>query len=502
LLSSEEIIEMLQQQVEEQTETIEGLLRAGEESNRTIKGLQETVEKLQKTIDRLNQIIQELTEKLGMNSRNSSKPPSTDGFDKPSPKSLRTPSGKKTGGQSGHSGAHLDIDRDPDEIILHAPTACQGCPSYGNCVSRACIGETRKVIDAVVAVKLTAHQTLVLDCPLCGEQRKGEFPGDIKAPVQYGENLQALVVALNTIGAVSVDRTHEILSSVFSIPLSTGTISNMVGRCADGITDTVESIREKMAASELGHFDETGTRVEGKTIWAHNASNTEYTYLTVSEKRGKVGMDEGGVLPVFTGKAVHDCWGPYWKFVLIIHAVCCAHILRELLGVVDNHPEQTWPTAFIELLLDMKEAKEFAIGIGKEQLSEEYLSFYDAVYNQIIAKAYEENPLPENIEKKRGRKKKGKVLALIDRLNNFKASVCLFVRDFSVPFDNNLSERDLRMIKTKTKVSGCFRSMDGARDYLKIMSYVGTAKKQRLSPYEAIRQAILGNSNYIFAKPI
>jgi len=347
-------------------------------------------------------------------------------------------------------------------------------------------------------VKYTAHQALVLDCPLYGEQRKGKFPDDIKAPVQYGENLQALVVSLNTIGAVSVNRTHEILSSVFSIPLSTGTVSNMVSRCADWITGTVELIRMRIAASEIGHFDETGTRVDGKTIWVHNASNSEYTYLTVSEKRGKDGMDEGGVLPYFTGKAVHDCWGPYWKFILIIHAICCAHILRELIGVVDNHPEQTWATAFIQLLLDMKEAKEMAIRIGRERLSEECLSFYEAVYDQVIAKAYDENPLVETTGKRRGRKKKGKVRSLIERLDILKASVCLFAKDFSVPFDNNLAERDLRMVKTKTKVSGCFRSMDGARDYLKIMSYVGTAKKQTINPYEAIRQAILGNSDFVF----
>ena len=492
-MSSEEIIKMLMQQVKEQSETIDNLRRAAEESNQTIKGLKDT-------IDALNQTIKELTEKLGMNSKNSSKPPSTDGFNRPSPKSLRTPSGKKPGGQSGHSGSHFDVTREPDEIILHAPTACKGCPAYESCVSRACIGETRKVIDAVVTVNFTAHQALVFDCPLHGGQRKGEFPSEIKAPVQYGENLQALVVALNTIGAVSVNRTHEILSSVFDIPLSTGTVSNMVGRCADWITGTVESIRRKMAASELGHFDETGTRVDGKTIWVHNASNSEYTYLTVSEKRGKDGMDEGRVLPHFTGKAVHDCWAPYWKFKLIIHAICCVHILRELVGVVDNHPEQTWATAFIELLLDMKEAKEAAISNDRERLSAECLSFYEAVYDQIIAKAYDENPLPEIKEKKRGRIKKGKVRALIERLDNYKASVCLFARDFSVPFDNNLAERDIRMVKTKTKVSGCFRSMDGARDFLKIMSYVGTAKKQSISPYEAIRQAILGNSNYIFAE--
>jgi len=275
-----------------------------------------------------------------------------------------------------------------------------------------------------------------------GIQQKGEFPDDIKAPVQYGENLQALVVALNTIGAVSVNRTHEILSSVFSIPLSTGTISNMVGRCADALTGTVELIRQKMAASGLGHFDETGTRVNGKTIWVHNASNSEYTHLTISDKRGKEGMDEGGVLPSFLGKAIHDCWAAYWKYPKIIHGVCNSHILRELVGVEDNHPEQTWATAFMELLLDMKAAKEKAIANDCIALSTVQYNFYDKLYDQIIAKAYEENPLPENTEteeKKRGRQKKGKVRSLVERLDTRKASVCLFVYDFDVPFDNNMA---------------------------------------------------------------
>jgi len=253
-LTQEEIIHALLQQIGEQTETI--------------KNLNETIEELK-------QIIKDLTEKLSKNSRNSSKPPASDGFDKPAPKSLREPSGKKAGGQNGHSGSHLDATAEPDEIILHTPSVCRGCPSYDTCVSHACVGETRQVIDAVVTVKVTAHQSLVIDCPLRGIQQRGEFPDDIKAPAQYGENLQALVVALNTIGAVSVNRTHEILSSVFNIPLSTGTVSNMVSRCADGLTGTIESIREKMAASDIGHFDETGTRVDGKTIWVHNASNSE-----------------------------------------------------------------------------------------------------------------------------------------------------------------------------------------------------------------------------------
>ena len=477
--------------------TSEEIINALKQEN---KQLAETIKSLYATIEELKQTIKELTEKLGQNSRNSSKPPSSDGLSKPSPKSLRKPSGKKAGGQKGHPGAHLAVTVEPDEVIHHIPCACRNCPSQDNCISQARIGETRHVIDAVVDVKTTAHQILVIDCPLQGRTHQGVFPDSIKAPVQYGENLQALAVALNTIGAVSVNRTHEILSSVFHISLSTGTISAMVSRCAAGLERTVAFIGERIAASAIAHCDETGTRVDGKTMWVHNASNAEYTHLSIHEKRGTEGIDSGGVLPEFSGIAVHDCWAPYWKYADIVHALCCAHLLRELVGVEENHPKQKWAAAFKKLLLAMKAAKERAIAKGKERLSRYYLDKFDRLYDRIIAQAYRKNPVLKSTEKKRGRKKKGKVLSLVERLAAHKASICLFITNIAVPFDNNQAERDIRMVKTKTKVSGCFRSLDGAKDYLKIMSYVGTAKKQKINPYEAIRQAILGTPDIIFAK--
>jgi len=472
-------------------------LRAQQE---IISGLHGTIEGLTQTIDELNQRIKELMEQLGMNSRNSSKAPSSDMFDKPTPKSLRKSSGKKSGGQSGHSGSHLKITSEPDEIVMHVPKVCQGCPNHDICVTRACVGETRKVVDAVVKVKITAHQSLVIDCPLSGVPHKGTFPKDIKASVQYGENLQALTVAMNTIGAVSLNRTQEILSGIFNIPLSTGTIVNMVNRCADGLSGVVELIRRNVAACAVGNFDETGTNVGGKKHWVHSSSNSEFTHLTIHANRGQAGMDASGVLPEFLGIAVHDCWSPYWKYSAITHALCCAHLLRELVAAQERHPNQKWATEFTKLLIDMKETKENAIDRGEEKLCEEKLHEFCREYDRIIKLGYSENPIPtENIEKTRGRKKKGKTLALIERLDKHKASVCLFIHNFDVPFDNNLAERDIRMVKTKTKVSGCFRSLLGAENYLKIMSYVGSAKKHGFSAYEAIRNAIAGNSDFFLA---
>jgi transposase len=359
------------------------------------------------------------------------------------------------------------------------------------------------VVDAIVNVKITEHQSLALECPINGKQLIGEFPGDIKATIQYGEHLQSMVVALNTVGVVSVNRTHEILSGIWGIPLSTGTISNMVGKFADSVTGAVERIRHWLTESELINLDETGTRVDGKTMWVHNASNSDYTHLTINAKRGQVGMDAGGVLPDFTRIGVHDCWAPYWKYMHMLHALCCAHLLRELIGVIENHPDQTWANDFKRLLLEMKSAKEDAIKSESWQLSQDRLAEFSRLYDEIIARGLEENPVPEapvSTEKKRGRPKKGKVLALIERLQSHKGSVCLFIHNFDVPFDNNQAERDCRMVKTKTKVSGCFRSLVGAENYLKIMSYVGTAKKHGFSAYEAIRLAMSGTPEFFFAQ--
>ena len=444
-------------------EMIKQLLQQVNSLTSTVDSLNATINTQTQLIVQLNQTIQELKEQLNKNSKNSSKPPSSDGYKKPAPKSLRKPSGKKVGGQDGHQGTHLAVITAPDEIVIHMPSACKGCRHYQMCKGTACIAEKRHVIDAVVTVNVTEHQVLELPiCMLHGDTRRGEFPADVKAAVQYGENLQSLAVALNTVGAVSIKRTHEILSGVFNIPIA------------------------------------TGTRVDKKLWWVHDASNCEYTYLDISPKRGNAGMEQCGVLPEFKGIAMHDCWASYWNYPDIQHAVCCAHLLRELTGIDENHPGQKWASAFKDLLLEMKKVKDNAVEKGKDFLSYYHYHKFDKKYDELIGQARKENPLPETTEKKRGRKKKGKILALVERLANYKASVCLFIHNFNVPFDNNQAERDLRMIKVKTKVSGCFRTEEGARDYLKIMSYVGTAHKQGYNAYEAIKNAISGHPNFIF----
>ena len=485
---------MLLQQNIQLTQTVERLTAAMAAQQELLEQSEKRIAELTQTIEALNQKIAELTEQRNKNSRNSSKPPSTDGLSKPAPKSLRKSSGRKVGGQKGHKGTNFCVTSKPDRIVPHMPSSCQGCPHFADCKARACVTEVRHEVDMVIKTEVVTHQALEVECPLCREQRRGEFPESIKSQMQYGNNLRALAVALNTMGAVRINRVHEILGSVFGIPLSTGAISDWVTRFAGRITDVVEKIGRCVAGSPVAHFDETGLRMNGKLHYAHVASTREYTYLYFSAKRGYLAMDEGNVLPEFRGIAVHDCWRPYWHYEQATHSVCCAHLLRELNGVKENHPKQVWAHHFFDLLLRMKEAKEKAIEMGRNALSAYQLSAFSWLYDFFLRIGQKENPLPERKPGQRGRLKKGKVLSLIERLKEYKGAVCLFAENFAVPFDNNQAERDLRMIKVKQKVSGCFRTKEGAENYLTIMSYVGTARKQGVNPFNAIRQAMEGVS--------
>ena len=458
------------------------------------------VSELTAKITELQQTIKELEEKKNKNSKNSSKPPSSDGYSKKSV-SLRGRSGKKQGGQEGHEGTNL-AQRKPDRIISCMPSKCAKCKHHDECMAKAKVTESRQVIDAVVTTEVVQYNKCrVTGCPLHGWSRDGQFPEGVNGPIQYGDNLQSLVVSLNTVGAVSIARTHEILANVFSVPLSTATIKSMISRCAGKLVNVIPEIGNRLVDSEVNNADETGIRVEKKLHWAHVLCNDKYTLITAHQKRGWEAMEDIGYLLQFHGILIHDCWAPYWKHPgIITHAICCAHLLRELTGVEENHPDYTWPTKFKELLLEMKKARDRKAEAGDTELSYYYQHKFSKLYDGIIETAYAETPIPESKSaKKKGRKKRGKVLALVDRLNEYKASVCLFIKNFAVQFDNNQAERDLRMTKAKTKISGCFRTLEGAQEYLDIMSYASTARKLGYDAYTAIKNAISADPMFIFA---
>lgn len=457
-------------------------------------------EMLKKKITVLEDRITELESQLNKNSHNSSKPPSSDGYTKPAPKSLREKTGKKPGGQNGHNGSGFKLMKAPDEIVTHMPGKCVGCPHAEECQSHAHIEETRYEVDINVEVKVTAHKVLSCDCPnISGTHLYGKFPDTVRSTIQYGNNLAALAVALNTDGMVGINRTHTILNSVFGIPISVGTVASFVERCAENVKDTVNQIRDKIRKIPVCHFDETGMRVDGRLHWIHSASDGLYTYMTVESRRGKAGMEASGVLPEFHGTAVHDCWAPYFKYENVRHSLCCAHILRELNGIYENYGQE-WAQKLIKLLVDTKNMKENFTSRGENAFPKNQLDDFHAEYDRLIREGFDQNPMPpETEEKKRGRKKEGKVRALLHRLEKYSTSVCLFADDFNIPFDNNQAERDIRMVKVKQKVSGCFRTLDGARNFAGIMAYIGTAKKQGICAFSAIRDALGGHAELILS---
>ena len=433
--------------------------------------------------------IAELEARLNQNSSNSSKPPSSDGFKKV-PKSLRKPSVKRAGGQRGHEGSGLKIEGEPDKYISHEPKECAPCQNAEICKSKQCVIETRYEIDIKVETSTIAHQTKCIICPLSKDLYSGIFPANIRSTMQYGVNMEALAISLNTIGMVSINRTHEILSGVFGVPISTGTISSMVSECAKNLAEPVREIKDAIIKEPLAHSDETGMRVNKATMWAHVISTEKLTYIDVQESRGKKGINAIGILLVFLGTLIHDCWASYFSYNAIRHGLCNAHLLRELVAVVEN-TGQEWAQKLIGLLLQMKKTKERFISHNLMQATSYYLKKYDSAFDAILAEALAENPVPERDITVKGRIKRGKTGALVDRLILHKEKYTLFFSDFNVPFDNNQAERDIRMFKVKQKVSGCFRTKDGAKDFATISSYVGTARKHGVSGFAAIKNALL-----------
>ena len=459
---------------------------------------------LQCKVAELNAVVSELKRRLGQNSQNSSKPPSSDGYAKPKPKSRRERSGKKRGGQKGHAGVNMEVPHEPDEILQHLPEKCQGCPHLKSCQENdnfVCT-ESRYVVDVEIHTKVTEHQTVSpTNCPLKEQVGSAQFPQDVKAHVQYGDSVTVLAGLLSTYGAISYERIHVILGSLMGVSLSTGTLVNMVGRCADKIGPTLEEIRSLLTRSPVNHYDETGIRVNGRLYWVHNSSSADYTYQTLHKKRGSEGIDDNGVLRDSSGVAVHDCWGSYWYIDGVEHALCCAHLLRELEGILENAPTHTWAQEFLELLLRMKAQKERDLACNRENAGTYHLHKFSREYDRIMQRADTQCPSPPvPIEKRRGRKKLGKERALLERLKEFKESVSRFFTDYRVPFDNNQAERDLRNLKTKSKVSGCFRSTEGAKDYLTISSFISTGVKAGITAFNALKAAFSGMAKIVIEK--
>jgi transposase len=398
----------------------------------------------------------ELKSRLNQNSSNSSTPSSTNPYSKP--KSLREKSGKKPGGQHGHKGHGMSLPHEPDQTITLEAQECAGCGADLQGVNGRVI-DTRYKIDFEVKTVVIAYEQTETECPHCGAKTVADMPNNLNATKQYGEGVDAAAVLLNQYGNVSVDKTAKLMSDLLDMPVSTGTVVNIVNRCAENSVSTLEYIAESLKKSKILHVDETGVRAEGKNHWLHTASNAEFTYNTVSRERGREGTDANGILKEFHGTAVHDSLRQYFGYTNCLHALCGAHLLRELTGVIENNGFQ-WAIQMKELLRDMKCAVDRYKGDEKLELSRYYRKKFSERYREILEAGQSESPRAEG-------RKQSKARNLLERFMTYKSEITRFSEDFDVPFDNNQAERDIRNAKVKMKVSGSFRSEKGANSYEK-----------------------------------
>jgi transposase len=442
-----------------------------------IKYILDRIRNIESVIKKQEAKIQELKAIISKNSQNSSKPPSSDGLSKKSViKNLRKKSKRKSGGQPGHPGTNLKLTDTPDVVHTMHVERCCACGGTQHLKIKG--QKRRQVIDVEIKKTVTEYQADISECFDCGEITTAAFPKEVTQDVQYGSVIEAIIIYMRNQNYIPTERLTEMCLEVFDIPVSEGTITNITNRCSELLKPFDDYVKNKLRQEPVVMFDESGIRIEGSLHWVHSAGTSLYTYYLPHKRRGKLAMDEMGILSGFQGTAIHDGWQSYFDYCCK-HGLCNAHHLRELIFL---HEEmgQRWAFKMIELLLEIKEKVEKAKAKGM-MITENLMHYYRCRFKRIIRSGFRENPVSnDQYVKKRGRRKKGKIICLLERLKTRIHQVLAFMYDFDVPFDNNQAERDIRMAKLQQKVSGCFRSMEGASDFFRIRSFLSTLRKHKM----------------------
>ncbi len=444
-----------------------------EECHSLIRNLLAVIEKMQTEID-------ELKARLNQNSQNSNRPPSSDGFNKPKPAFSKKK--KRRGGQKGHRGRTLKRVAEPDVVIECEPVRCR-CGAAEWLAERP-VAEVRQVFELPAPkLEVIEYRRIRRTCRCCGQTSAGEFPEKVTAPVQYGEQVQAMVALLSVHGCLSFGKIGQLFADLYGYELNEATAQAMVRKTAEVMP--VEAIKRAVRESAVANFDETGIRENGVLKWLHNASTADWTYQYVHAKRGAEALrDERSVLPQFEGVAVHDCWSSYFSFGQMKHALCNAHILRELTGLIENGGAK-WAGRMKRLLLAMYVASDY----GKGRIAR--FEKYEKRYDRLLEAGEREEPPPERTGAK-GKSKRTKGRNLLERLMKYKEAVLRFAREEEVPFTNNQAERDVRPAKVKQKMSGGFRAANGSESYCRIQSFIASLRKQSREVFQELLAAIQG----------
>ena len=448
------------------------------------EALVEIILVLQERLEQLEQRVKELETQLAKNSQNSHQPPSSDGLSKPNPKSLRTPSGRKPGGQPGHPGQTLQRVKHPDQVLLHELAVCPQCGGGGLRQEPVLDYASRQVFDLPPrSLEVTEHRCEIKDCPHCGAQVCAEFPPGVNAPVQYGPRFQSLMVYLNQQQLLPYDRLAQLCEDLFGQPLSSGTLVAANERVFTQLEPFAQVLVQQVPQAPVVHLDESGLRVAGRLHWLHVASTAALTFYGVHPKRGTEAMDVFGIIGACRQWLVHDHWKSYFAYAECLHALCNEHLLRELKFLWEEQQE-VWAQQLSDLLLALNRRVQQQGKFGERR-------FKQAVkhYRAVVRRGRYRHPRPPAGQSRRAQ---SQAANLLDRLEAFEGSVLAFLWAEGVPFTNNQAEQDIRMIKVRQKISGCFRTLHGAQMFCRIRSYLSTCRKQGHNLWEAVQQAVVG----------
>lgn len=423
-------------------------------------------------------IVNLLLVRLGINSSNSSKPPSQDPKRKRGSK-RKAKGERKPGGQKGHEGSTLHPDPNPDQIET-IEVDRRTLPLGENYTP--CGFESRQVIDIQISRHVTEYRAEVL-VDSTGQQWVAAFPDGVTRPVQYGCSVKAESVYMSQQQLIPYERVQDYFADQAGIPLSTGSVFNFNKEAYDRLELFQAKLIRVLITQARLNADETGININGKGHWLHVVSNDFWTLFFPHEERGSAAMEAMGVLPYFKGTLVHDHWKAYFKYESCSHALCNAHHLRELEHAWEFE-KQKWAQAMMDLLVEMRDAKRAAGGAVTDVVT---IEGFSARYDGLLAAGDQECPLAPKAEGKRGRTKQTKARNLLERLRGFKTETTKFLTERIIPFTNNDGERDIRMTKVQQKISGCFRSEEGSKIFCRTRSYISTCRKHGMAPTEALR---------------